>query len=139
MEKPLNEDKITQALRDLGKTPVDPAVYDRAWFKVEEKIFARQKPLLGHLVWRPWGHPIRWAAAAALMFVVYSGVLYDNYQTQDNLGDFVETVSQPTANLAKDPGIVHVSSLMSDGPSGFREMLFSDEDNDSLSNDDLSL
>ena len=139
MEKRLKEINLTETLREMGQTPVDPVVFDRAWFKVEERIAARQRPFLGHLIWRPWGHPIRWAAAAMLMFAVYSGVLYDNLQDQDNLGEYVETISNPTVNLAKDPGIVRVSPLTSEAPSPFRELLLSDEGADTSTNDDLSI
>ena len=139
MDHKLKEINLTETFRKMGRAPVDPQVFNRAWFKVEERIAARQRPLLGHLVWKPWGHPIRWAAAAVLLFAAYSGALYNNLQEQDNLGEYVETISNPIDNLTKDTGIVHLSPLISEAPAPFRELLLSDENADNLANDDLSI
>ena len=142
MRKILKDEDITKALRNMGKTPVDGMTYDRVWFKVEERLAKREKGFLKNVVWRPWGHPIRWVAAAACLLVTFTGVLYTHGIGEErDLAAYVETVSNPTANVTKDLGIVHVSTLITEGPSlSVHEAFFSEGDHtDSLSNDELSL
>src|SRR5579863_1996384 len=142
MKKVWKVEDITKALKKMGKTPVDGMTYDRVWFKVEERLEKRERGFLGHIVWRPWSHPIRWVAAAACSLIIFTGVTYNNYRLdQADLASYVETVSDPTANITKDLGIVHVSSLITEGPSpAVHEAFFSEGDHmDSLSNDELPL
>ncbi len=142
MRKILKDEDITKILKKMGKIPVDGITYDRVWFKLEERLEKREKSFLDNVVWRPWGHPIRWVAAAACLLVTFTGVLYNQkIVEQADLAAYVETVSNPTANVTKDLGIVHVSALITEGPSpSVHEAFFSEGDHtDSLLNDELSL
>jgi hypothetical protein len=141
MRRVWKDEDITKILKKMDKTPVDRSVYDRVWFKVEERIERRNRSFLNNIVWRPWIHPIRWVAAAACLVVTFTSVLYhQNALDQADLASYVETVSNPTANVTNDIGIVHVSSLISGAPSSpLQEALFFDESSDSLSNDELAL
>lgn len=122
MKREWQEEDITKALKNLARTEPARSAYDHAWFKIEDKIARRQKHLLPSVVWRPWGHPIRWVAAAACLCVAFSGLLYHQDSVdQTELGGYLINVSNTPESVTSDPGLVHVSVLLSE-PSSSLDM-----------------
>src|SRR5579859_6287629 len=109
------EQDINKALRKMAKAPPEPEFFERVWFKLEEKITSRQQPFWGSIVWKPWGHPVRWVAAMACLTLAFTGFLYNrSIVDQQEMASYVITVSNPTENLTKDLGVVKVSKLLSE-------------------------
>lgn len=127
----------------MPKASAKDTVFDHVWFKIEDKLAARNKPLLGPVIWRPWVHPIRWVAAAACLCVAFTGGLYHQDSVdKTELANYVLSVSNPAADVSSDWGIVKVSSLLLEPPASSIHGIVADEDNNSkgsLSNDALFL
>jgi len=109
------EQDITKALQKMAKASPGPELFERSWFKIEEKINSRGQGLFGSVVWRPWGHPVRWVAAMACLTVAFTGFIYDRTITdQQEMASYVIAVSSPNENINRDLGVVKVSKLLSD-------------------------
>ena len=139
MKRIWNEKNITKALKNLPKASAKDVVFNRVWFKIEDKLAAQNKPLV---IWRPWVHPIRWVAAAACFCFVFTGILYHQDSVdKTELANYVMSVSDPAADVTSDWGIVKVSSLLLEPPAASIKGVLTDEDNNkgTLSNDALFL
>ena len=119
------EQDITKALQKMAKASPEPEVFERSWFKIEEKINSRGQGLFGSIVWRPWGHPVR--LVAVMTCLVITGFLYDRHVTdQQEMGSYVLSISDPAENITKDMGMVKVSKLLSEPSSSAVADLFED-------------
>lgn len=133
------EQDINKALVKMGKASPEPEVFERAWFKIEEKAASRGNHFWTSIVWRPWGHPVRWVAAMACLAVAFTGFLYNrSIVDQQEMGSYVMSVSNPTENITKDLGMVKVSKLLSE-PSATVANLFEDVHVDPAPEDQILL
>ncbi len=115
MKNQWNDENITKALKAMGKVPTEHPAFDQTWFKIEERLEARKNHLWNHLVWKPWGHPVRWVMAAACLCVASTGVVYhQNSVDQNETGAFLMSMANPTVSVAKELGVVKVSALVSE-------------------------
>jgi hypothetical protein len=118
MNSEWKEQDLDRALRALSNGAKDHYTYDRVWARIESSLSERAENQRGHQVWRPLGHPIRWVLAASFLFVAFGGVLYQNHLgDQADLNAYLLNISNPTENIARDPGYVKVSSVISEVPS----------------------
>ena len=140
--KTINEKDITKALKQMAKAKPEDIVFQRVWFKLEDRIAARVKPRR-QVIWKPWGHPAGWLAAACL-FLTFTGALYQRATVLDNedMVSYMKSVSDSTstANVTRDLGLVNVSVLLS-GPSASTAGLLKndDEHSDILAGDEIFL
>ncbi len=138
MRHTLKEQDITKALQKMAKASPEPEVFERTWFKIEEKIASRGKHFWSEIIWRPWGHPVRWVAAMACLAVAFTGFLYNrSIVDQQEMASYVISVSSPE-NITKDLGMVKVSKLLSDPSSGMAN-LFEDVHIDPAPEDQILL
>jgi hypothetical protein len=141
MKQNLKKQDIEKALRQMAKAAPEEAVFDRVWYKLEDRINSKSEHFWHHLIWKPWGHPVRWVAAACLCLGL-TGVLYNvNSNANDkDAASFIMSVSNPTANVTHDLGMVNVSVLLS-GPStnGVELLKTDDEHSDILAGDEILL
>lgn len=128
---------IERALIQMRKQAPEAPVFQRVWYKIEDRINSRTHPQ--HIVWKPWGHPVRWVALAACFCVAVTGVLVQQQTDENNeVASFLVNVSNPMATITHDQNIVKVSALLSDSPSSVPDM--SDEVHiDSLATDEIFL
>lgn len=139
MKKILKTQNIERALAKMGKTAPDEAVFDRAWYKIEDRINARTKHVWQHIVWKPLVHPVRWVALAACFCAVVTGTLYQQDRTENNeVASFLINVSNPMATITRDQNIVKVSALLSDSGPSVPDMS-DDVHIDSLATDEIFL
>ena len=119
-----NEQQIIKALKKMAKASPEPEVFERAWFKLEEKIGSRRIPLWGSIVWKPWSHPVRYVAAMACLLLAFTGILYQRaVMDQQELGAYVLSVSNPTEGITKDLGVVRVSRLLTEPSASVADLL----------------
>ena len=138
MRHTLKEQDITKALQKMAKASPEPEVFERTWFKIEEKIASRGKHFWSEIIWRPLGHPVRWVAAMACLAVAFTGFLYNrSIVDQQEMASYVISVSSPE-NITKDLGMVKVSKLLSDPSSGMAN-LFEDVHIDPAPEDQILL
>ena len=120
------DEDITKALHKSAGAG-SKEVYDRAWSRIEGKLALRSGHVGSHLTWKPWGHPVRWVALAACLCVSVTGVFYHkNSVEQSEIASYVITVSDPTANVSQDAGLVKVSALFSEPSSNDADMKMDD-------------
>lgn len=141
MNREWNEEEISRALRNSSAPRPEPVAFDRVWFKIEERLTDRQRSWWHHFVWRPWGHPIRWVMVAGCLSVVFSGALYhSNSVERVELGSYVMSLSNPTAGVVNDLGIVKETALLKgSNRAESRSDLLDEDQNDPLSGDELFL
>ena len=137
MEENKFERKIDRELRKWAKVESHPAVFERTWMKIEDRL-ADRKPKT-HWVWRPWSHPVRWVALTAGLCLVLTGYLYQDDSAEGNeMASYLINVSDPTASMTQDQNFIKVSALLTDSSSSAPEM--SDEVKvDSLASDEIFL
>jgi hypothetical protein len=133
------DEDITKAIQEMAKTSAKAVSYDHVWYKIEDKLAARKNGVWNNLTWKPWGHPVRWVMAAACLCLALTGVFYheDNVE-QSELASYVISVSDPTANVSQDSGMLRVSSLLSDPSSTDADMTV-DDSLDSIAADEVLL
>jgi len=137
MKKNFKIQDIERALFQLKKDTPEEAVFERVWYKLEDRINSRTHP--HHVIWKPWGHPVRWVALAACFCVAVTGAFVQQQTNENNeVASFLVNVSNPMATITRDQNIVKVSALLSDSPSSVPDM--SDEVRiDSLASDEIFL
>lgn len=132
MKHSWKDEDITKALRNMAKAPVENVVFERVWFKIEERLSPDRKRWWHSFVWRPWSHPVRWVAVVACLTFIFSGALYQQYKwgikEQADLACYMLSVSNPTANDAKESEVIKVSSLMLDTSNATTQDAFSEAD-----------
>lgn len=132
---------IEKALRQMAKANPPEGSFDRVWYKLEDRLGSRKVHSWRHIIWKPWGHPVRWVAVACLCLGL-TGVFYNGVSNSNDrdAASFIMSVSNPTANVTHDLGMVNVSVLLS-GPSTNRvEVLKADDEHsDILSGDEIFL
>lgn len=120
------DEEITKTLRKSANVG-SKEVYDRVWSRIEGKLALRGERVGNHLTWKPWGHPVRWVALAACLCISVSGVFYhENSVEQSEIASYVIAVSDPTANVSQDAGLVKVSALLSEPSSNDADMKMDD-------------
>jgi hypothetical protein len=140
MRRVWNEQDITKALKKMGKLSVNPEVFERAWFKIEERIAAKGKHFWTPIIWKPWSHPVRWVAATACLCIAFTAFLYQrNMIDQTEMESYVISVSNPTENVTKDLGIVRVSRLLSEPSASVADLMIDDVHVDPLPEDQILL
>jgi hypothetical protein len=113
MKNQWNDENISKILK-AGRDNSQPA-FDPTWFKIEERLEARKNHFWNNLVWKPWGHPVRWVVAAACLCVASTGAIYhQNSVDQSETDAFLFSVANPTANVTKNLGVAKVSVLLSE-------------------------
>ncbi|HVZ81270.1 MAG TPA: hypothetical protein VHE12_10830 [bacterium] len=111
MQKSKIENQIEREIRKMGKIQSHPAVFERAWTRIEERL-AEPKT---HWVWRPWGHPVRWVAMAACLFLALSAYFYQgNMDDNSEIATHLINVSNPMGAMVRDQNLIKVSTLLSD-------------------------
>ena len=135
-----NDENITKALKDLPQAPQGGFEADRLWLKLETRILERGKPRWKWGTWRPWGHPVRWVAAAACLFIAFSGILtHQRSLEREDMASYLLSVSNPTEDLEKDPGVVQSSELLTAPLVVSVDWIFEENASDSLAVDDVFL
>jgi hypothetical protein len=141
MKKIWKKQEIEKALRQMAKAAPEDGVFDRVWYKLEDRIHARNSHFWQHVIWKPWGHPVRWVAAACLCLTL-SGTFYIQNLNNENkdMAEYLMAISNPAANVTHDLGIVNVSVLLS-GPStnGVELLKADDEHSNILPGDEIFL
>ncbi len=136
------DEDITKAIQKMAKASAKEVSYDHVWYKIEDKLVARKNHVWNHLTWKPLGHPVRWVMAAACLCLSLTGVFYHNntveQSEQSELASYVISVSNPTANVSQDSGMLRVSSLLSD-PSSVDADMTVDDSLDSIAADEVLL
>lgn len=121
------DEDITKALKKMAEVSNSRPSFDQSWLKIEAKLTKRKNHSWNHLVWKPWGHPIRWVMAAACLCVVSTGIVYhQNSVDQSDMDSYLISVSNPTANVTKDLEIENVSVLLSEPSSPVPEVKVDD-------------
>lgn len=130
MKRNMKEQDITKALRQMAKAKPEEAVFDRVWYKLEEHIDARRNHAGRHITWKPWGHPVRWVMAACFCLAL-TGTFYHQISVSDNedVAEYLQSVSNPTANVGHDLGMVNVPILLT-GPSTTNANLLKEADDE---------
>jgi negative regulator of sigma E activity len=118
------DEDITKILKEMAKAVPEKTVFQRVWFKVEERLDSRRYH--SHMVWHPWLHPVRWVAAAACLCLAFTGVLYQHdIADKNDMAAYLMSAPDPVATVTVDPGMVHVSVLISEpankAPDVFRD------------------
>lgn len=109
------EQKIDRELRKFGGVEPHPAVFDRTWMRIEERLTDRAAKT--RWVWRPWGHPVRWVAMAICLCAIITGYLYQgNDEDNNEIASHLMNVSNPVASLSRDENIIKLSTLLTDAP-----------------------
>jgi hypothetical protein len=136
MKTQWNDETITKALRKMAKAQPHPAVFEKTWTRIEDRLSTPRK---GHLVWKPWNHSVRWIAVAACLCLVLTGVLYHQGGAEDEkMASYIMKVSNTTSDMTRDQNMVKVSTLLSEPASPAPEM--TDEVHiDALSSDEIFL
>lgn len=117
MKNEWNDQDLARVLKNLKESETDSQVADRVWARIESRLAERASSWLDHKVWKPMGHPIRWVVAASFLFVAFGGVFYQHQMgDQADMNAYLLNISNPTENIAKDPGYVKVSSIISEAP-----------------------
>jgi|ERR1035441_7832354 hypothetical protein len=139
MKNKWNDENITKALKQIAKTKTDEIVFERVWFKIEDRLGTPKKGFWSHVVWRPWGHPVRWVVMAAGLSLVLTGTIYHMNGVEDlEMGSYLIHISDPIDAISQDQDVVKVSTLLSEPSSSAPEM--SDEVKiDSLASDEIFL
>ena len=115
------EQEIDRELRKLGGEEPHPAVFERSWMRIEERLSDRGAKF--RWVWRPWGHPVRWVAVALCLCVVIVGYLYQgNAEDNNEIVSHLMNVSNPMASVSRDENLIKVPTLLTDSPSLTPEM-----------------
>ena len=135
-----NDENITKVLKDLPRIPEGGFEADRVWLKLENRIQERGKPRWGLGTWRPWGHPVRWVAAAACLFLAFTGVLtHQRSAEREDMASYLLSVSNPTEGLEKGLGVVQSSELLTAPVVVSADWIFDENESDSLAADDVFL
>ncbi len=141
MKKIWKKQDVEKILRQMAKTTPEETVFDRVWYKLEDSINSKKEHFWQHVIWKPWGHPVRWVAVACLCMGL-TGVVYNGISTANDkdVASFIMSVSNPTENVTHDLGTVNVSVLLS-GPStnGVELLKTDDEHSNILSGDEILL
>src|SRR5690348_4564586 len=113
MKRNLKIQDVERALAQLTKDVPEDAVIERAWYKLEDRINSRTLPFWKNIIWKPWGHPVRWVALAACFCVAVTGALYQQQVVEKNeIASFLVNVSNPMETISRDQNIVKVSALL---------------------------
>ena len=138
MKRVWNDDEITKALKKTGKPSHREGAFDHVWFKIEDKI-AERKHFWSSIIWRPWGHPVKWVMAATCLTLVFSAVLYrEDYDDQKEMASYLTNLTASTDNVTNDRDMVKVSVLLSEPSTAVPEV--SDEEPvEALSTGDIFL
>ncbi len=139
MKSSWKDENITKALKKMAKATPEDVVFDRVWFKIEDRLTVPKKHFWNHIIWRPWGHPVRWVAMAACLCFAFTGTLYHfNNVDETEMGSYLINISNPIENISQDQNVVKVSTLLSEPSTSAPDM--SDEVKiDSLSSDEIFL
>jgi len=137
-----NDEDITRVLKESAQTRPDEAVFERAWFKIEDRLTASKRHFWSHIVWKPWSHPVRWVAMAACLCLVLTGTIshFNTIGEMENveMGSYLMNISNPIDAISNDQNVVKVSTLLSEPSSAAPDM--SDEVKiDSLASDEIFL
>jgi hypothetical protein len=139
MKNTWNDADITKALKKMGESSKPQASFDQTWFKIEERLEARKNHFWNHFIWKPWGHPVRWVMATACLCIVYTGINYhQNSVDQTEMGSYLISVANPTANVTKDLGVAKVSVLLSENANVASDVKV-DDHLDSIAADEILL
>ena len=71
---------IEKALRQMAKANPPEGSFDRVWYKLEDRLGSRKVHSWRHIIWKPWGHPVRWVAVACLCLGL-TGFFITEFQT----------------------------------------------------------
>jgi hypothetical protein len=138
MKRVWNDDEITKALKKAGQPSLREGAFDHVWFKIEDRI-AERKHFWNSLIWRPWGHPVKWVMAACLC-VITAGTLYHRDSVeQTELNSYLMAISNPATDITKDQGIVKMSALLIDSPYQLDVLVDEDQDDSSAEDDEFLL
>jgi hypothetical protein len=135
------DENITEALKEMAKAAPEEVVFDRVWFKIEDRLAAPKKRFWNHIIWRPWGHPVRWVAAAACFCLTLTGTFYHlDTNDKNDMVSYMMSVSNAGANVTRDSGLVNVSVLLSEPSTSTAGLLTNDDDHsDVLAGDEILL
>ena len=114
MKREWKEEDITKALKKMPKVHTDDEVFERAWFKIEQRLFPAGGQQRHLFVWRPWLHPVRWVVAACLCLALAAGLHYRSQLDQADLAVFIESIADPAEEVTADEEIVRASVLLTD-------------------------
>jgi hypothetical protein len=141
MKRNMKIQDIDKTLKQMAKAVPEEAVFERVWYKLEDRIQSRTNHFWQHVIWKPWGHPVRWVAAACLCLTLSSTLYIQNMNKENkDMAEYLMSISNPAANVTRDLGVVNVSVLLS-GPSanGLELMKADDEHSNILPGDEIFL
>jgi len=125
----LGERQFDKELGRMGRLSPPNEVFNRVWFKVEDRLANRKKHFWNSIVWRPWAHPVGWVALSACLGVALTGVSYERNQADNNeMASYLLTISNPADYLAHDDNVVNVSKLLTEPSPVITAILSSDEE-----------
>jgi hypothetical protein len=141
MKRTWNDKNISKALQKLSAADRDENPFDRAWFKIEDRLAAPKRDPRNRLVWRPWAHPVRWVALAACLCVTFTGIQYRQVEAEKNeVASYLITISDPMGAINRDQDFVKVSTLLSEPSTAMTGIPSSNDDHsDAPSGDEIFL
>ena len=135
------DENITKALKKMAKAAPEEMVFNRVWFKIEDRLTVPKRHFWSRIVWRPWSHPVRWVAMAACLCVGFTGTFYHlDTNDKNDMVSYMMSVSNAGANVTRDSGLVNVSVLLSEPSTSTAGLLTNDDDHsDVLAGDEILL
>jgi hypothetical protein len=138
MKPEWKDEDIARVLGEMGKARPGEAVLEQVGSRIRDRIESRTGHRR-HLAWRPWGHPVRWVAAAFFLSLAFAGVFQHEEAVDANeTASYLMSVSDPAEGIPGDLGLVHVSILLS-GPAVGPGIKAADDHMDILAGDEILL
>jgi hypothetical protein len=137
MRSTWKNEQISRELKKMDPPSAENLLFDRVFFKIENRIEKRQKHFWSSLAWKPWAHAGGWMALAACFCVTITGVLYQQNKADNaDMDSYMFTISNPTANVSQDMDGIKVPILLTDEPHAeTTNILLSDEDHSDILSD----
>ncbi len=135
------DEDISKALKKMAEGAPEEIIFDRVWFKIEDRLAAPKKHFWNHIIWRPWGHPVRWVAMAACLCIGFTGAFYHiDTNDKNDMASYLMSISEAGTNVTRDLGLVNVSVLLSEPSTSTADLLTNDDDHsDVLAGDEILL
>lgn len=124
--------KAKQISKEMGKlsgfAPKNE-VFDRVWFKLENRLADRKKHFWGSIVWKPWARPGGRVLLAACLCLALTGVHYQQNQADNkDLASYLMALSNPVLDSTHDDNFVKLSRLLTGPSAEITDNPSSDED-----------
>jgi hypothetical protein len=131
------DEQISRELKKMEQLSAENLLFERVFFKIENRIENRQKHFWSSITWRPWAHVGGWMAFAACFCLTVTGVLYQQNKADNaDMDTYMFTISNPTVNVNHEMDGIKVPFLLTDEPHAeTTNILLSDEDHSDILSD----